>query len=628
MIVFSLLHILPVVSFSLFSNPLHQFFTFFLVFGAIFGAKSIQKSDLQSFYNSIIEYRWSSISLILVVVIRIFTLPEDQSLVRGDIVSHIVPIIEWTDGKLGYPGIAYPRGFHGLFLTLSFGLEYSLVSHSVFITLHSIGWLFFLLIVRNHLGDIASSCVLLLAGGSGILGSPDGLIENTGWWLVRQSNLQPEISAWVFLLFIMWLIDNSESIREIGPKHSFSILGVVILGGATTNPFFFLVCSPFVLFWTMMTFLFNLGKATPSNHFQWTLISSPLLVLICSTILMEFTELRFQGTRADIHDASHRYDLLVAEFGTYFTDGLNVGTILVMLSPKPDLALGEPSISRMIILILIPSWYIAFFSLFSGNGRKEIGIYASTIVVIFLSWYWGIPAPDGWSVIRTQYPHRAFAMLMLVPIIKSLKEGDKMAIFIFTLLIMSIDHEYYFEPIFRYEHAARSISACILFLFAYKISEFLPVNDVNIDFIKRYLPMSFSLIVLGFWSSFNLVKFPDSDFGIMFFFGASLLIFSLYRTLPSEIGEISLVSSSFLLGIISGHLYDLSLGNYHSSSFLILSFILALISSRILRFELVSSFFRRHSLSFLLAVILINAILHIIHPGYVTELMVPAYPEL
>ena len=75
---------------------------------------------------------------------------------------------------------------------------------------------------------------------------------------------------------------------------------------------------------------------------------------------MEFTELRFQGTRADIHDASHRYDLLVAEFGTYFTDGLNVGTILVMLSPKPDLALGEPSISRMIILML--SSFASFLS--------------------------------------------------------------------------------------------------------------------------------------------------------------------------------------------------------------------------------------------------------------------------
>ena len=182
--------------------------------------------------------------------------------------------------------------------------------------------------------------MLLLAGGSGILGPPEGLIANTGWWLIRQSNLQPEISAWVFVLSIMWLIDNSESIREMGPKPSFLVLGIVILGGATTNPFFFLVCSPFVLFWTMMTFLFNSGRALPSNYFQGALISSPFLVLICSTILMEFTEFRFQGTQADIHDASHRYDLLVAEFGKYFTDGLNIETILVMLSPKPNLALG------------------------------------------------------------------------------------------------------------------------------------------------------------------------------------------------------------------------------------------------------------------------------------------------
>ena len=143
-VVFSLLHILPVLSYSLISNPIYQFFTGLLLFCAILGLNRIQKKDIQDIMGYIIESRWSLISLILVIAIRISTLPEDQSLVRGDIVSHIVPIFEWTDGKLGYPGVTYPRGFHGFFLTLSFGFEYSLVSHSVFITLQFVGWLFFL----------------------------------------------------------------------------------------------------------------------------------------------------------------------------------------------------------------------------------------------------------------------------------------------------------------------------------------------------------------------------------------------------------------------------------------------------------------------------------------------------
>ena len=171
--------------------------------------------------------------------------------------------------------------------------------------------------------------VLLLSGGAGIVGLPDGLIENTGWWLVRQSNLQPEISAWIFVLSLMYFVDSLEKNSSMDERARNVILLLVILGASTTNPFFFLVCSPFFIIWSLMNWQFERNKPIPSDKYELVLLTSPILVLLFSVALMQFSEFRFGGTSADIHDPSHRFELLEDELGVYFTDGLNLNTILV-----------------------------------------------------------------------------------------------------------------------------------------------------------------------------------------------------------------------------------------------------------------------------------------------------------
>ena len=133
--VFSSLHILPVIFFLFTGNPETWIFSILLCIGAISGLKLLGKKDISKFFDVCKNSRFTVLSLIIVVIIRIATLPEDTDLVRGDIVSHIAPIIEWNDGKLGYPGVSYPRGFHALFLSLSFSLDYALVSNALFIFL-------------------------------------------------------------------------------------------------------------------------------------------------------------------------------------------------------------------------------------------------------------------------------------------------------------------------------------------------------------------------------------------------------------------------------------------------------------------------------------------------------------
>lgn len=627
-LVFSSLHLFPVVFFLIFGFPMHWIVSVSLVVTAIVGLSNIEKENFSSLPHHFSRSKWSCIALLVVIAIRIATIPQDTSLVRGDIVSHIAPIIEWEEGKLGYPGVSYPRGFHGIFLSLSFGLDYSLVSNSLFIFLMATGWILFTAIVRGHLEDVESSCVVLLAGGGGVIGIPDGIIENTGWWLVRQSNLQPEVSAWVFVLAIMWVIDNREISEGLSPQVKSTLIGLLILGASTTNPFFFMVCSPFVFCWSLLTYTFSYNELLPRGGFQYILLFSPIIVLICSAILMGVTEWRFAGTSADIHDSTHRHNLLIEEMGVYYTDGLTVNTILVMLTPKPELTIGEVSIGKMVKLVLLPAWFIIMAALFSGFNRTKTGIFSIAVVVLYLLWYLGIPAPDGWSVIRTQYPHRAFAMLLLVYLLKDMANSNNIVILAGSLLWLSIEPETSYDLIFRYEHSTRAIIACIAFLIFLKAQDFFPEFSLDFDSLRFWAPIFIPMILFGFWSSFNLAKLPNPDLGVLFFGSTILLLIGIAVRRPDSFASfLSISSVSLCSGALFGHLYDLSLGNYHKSSFILVSFLFSFFIFHALQINKLSEFLRKNSMKLLMLIIIINGGCQLFDPDYVTPLMIPGFPE-
>jgi len=622
--VFSSLHILPVMIFLVTGTPETWICSSLLIIGAISGLKFLGKTDLSRFFDICNNSRLTVISLIFVVMVRIATLPEDVDLVRGDIVSHIIPIIEWNDGKLGYPGVSYPRGFHALFLSLSFSQDYALVSNALFIFLMSAGWILFTSIVRGHLGDLESGLVVLLAGGAGIMGMPDGLIENSGWWLVRQSNLQPEISAWVFVLAIMWLVENQPIVEGLDSRVRHLFLGILTLGASVTNPFFFMVCAPFLFAWSLMSKQFSLARASPSSPSQIFLLFLPLAVLILSAVLMEITELRFLGTYVDTHDASHRHDLLVEELGVYYTNGLNFETISVLLTPKTELTIGDLSVGKLVKLVLLPSWFLIFAIFFSGFSKSESIYYSATVIVLYLIWYWGVPAPDGWSVIRTQYPHRSFAMILLVYLIREMRENNNLTILAGSLLWLSLEPEVYYQSIFRYEHSSRTIIACISFLIFYKIQELLPFVIFDKKSMSFWAPIALSFGLFGFWCSFNVPKFPNPDLGIMFFGSIFLMIGGILARRPAPTPLFILISAlSICSGVLAGHIFDLSIGNYHQSSFILISFILAFVIYNVLRIENVSRILYKNSMIILFLLAIINSSLHIADPQYVTPLMIP-----
>ena len=628
MLIFSLIHFLPVALFLFIGLPLTELISLSLILGSISGLFFIKKEKLKVIIKEITNSRWTCISFFVVIAIRISTIPEDGSLVRGDMVSHIVPIYEWRDGLLGYPGVTYPRGFHALFLTLSFGLNPALVSNSIFILLMVFGWLLFAGLVRGHLGDITSSCILLLAGGGGILGIPDGIIENTGWWLVRQSNIQPEVSAWVFVMSFIWLIDNRALFERLHTNVSLAVIAILILGASTTNPFFFLVSAPFVICWSITSSTFSYNEIYPRGKIQILLLFSPVLVLLCSTGLMGITDWRFSGSSLDIHDASHRYDLIVEEMGVYYTDGLTLNTIIVMLTPKLELTIGELTAGKLVKLLLLPAWFIIMGVLYSNFDSQRATVFSITVASLYLVWYLGIPAPDGWAVIRTQYPHRAFSMLLLVYILKELESSKGIIIFALSLFWLSLEPEVFFDSLFRYEHSSRSIIFCIAFLLFYRLQDLLPILSFDSKSVRFWTPIFIPLVILGFWSSFNLIKFPNSDFGLMFFGSAILTIAAgLYRwplELPTLFG-ISLIS--ILSGILSGHLYDLTIGNYHESSFIIISYLLAFFVYQLLRNVQLTQFLKDNAMRLMMLVLITNGIFHIIDPHYVTPLMIPGFPE-
>ena len=154
-------------------------------------------------------------------------------------------------------------------------------------------------------------------------------------------------------------------------------------------------------------------------------------------------------------------------------------------------------------------WFIVMGALFSRFRIQDLALYFGTVSTLYVSWYMGIPAPDGWSVIRAQYPHRAFAMLLLIPLLKEMKGTRNIILLTSSLIWLSLEPELYFEEIFRYEHAARSMIVCMLFLLLMYIQNFIPLLLPNGKIPKKHI---LTIIIANPWLLGELQHRETSQF--------------------------------------------------------------------------------------------------------------------
>ena len=638
-LIYSLLHIGPIILFLLFGKPHPEVLSILLALLSFYGVFNLEKRDIIFTFNLFKKYPWTILSIFFIVFLRISTLPPDASMVRGDIGSHIYSIIQWSDGLLGYPSMTYPRGFHGLLLSVSFGADITLVSRGLLITLMTIGWSYAAAIILGMTkNDIMTAIILLIGGGGGILGTPGGLLTNSGWWLIRQSNLQPEVSAWIFVMMLLYIIFIYNKIPSNIPSKDRNILYfpliALTIGASTTNPFFLMTSCFFIIMWWFVCRASFSKNILPKTKLELSIFFSPLAIIILSTFYIKLFFYLFNGSDIVVFEKDFFSVELEVEFGSYYTDGLTFSTIIEMISPKPSVSLnGYDQLSWSIFFILLsyPLSIIFMTAIISKDFlNKKILMVILMISALYGTWYLGIPSPIGIAAHRTHYPHYAFFIFIFIPIFNSLKLDIMDIHILISFLFVSGVNGQIMQPFINLDDDITRIICLFFMLCSYYVFKNVSPRYSFYLPTRSNLYFSFGGLLVGFWGYYNLHTFPHYEFSILLLFGLSIIIAGLLFNFKS-MNIVLLLNITFysFIGLIIAEIVDIFQGYHlHDTLYISVPIIFSFLIINILQYSEKNKF-RIRPLEIFTVFIMLNYLFFIINPAYLSPLMgssIPAIP--
>ena len=248
------------------------------------------------------------------------------------------------------------------------------------------------------------------------------------------------------------------------------------------------------------------------------------------------------------------------------------------------------------------------------------------LTVLNFMWLFGIPAPVGSQLVRTEYPLYAFGTLMLVPLMTILID-EQNRIFLGCFLLLCIDPTIFhfvilFDEQIRIIFATASIIAS--FYFFQSLTSRLQTGDSPPTAV---IPILIGSAGVAYWLMFNVYHITEPNIGVIIIGSISMLLWGLYRFGSADLHSFYLFSVGSVFGLFSSQVIQLSSGNRLGYSLYAVAIFVGYIANGAIWYEKRNDSVNVDWETVAFMTFLVSAILHIIEPSYITSLLGAGPPD-